>query len=125
MSLFSRKLRDFLIQERSRAEIDAMTDKEVSDLGLDRSDLYSFAAARPQMRMQMLRMAEKFGLEEEDVSRPRWRALETVHACRTCTRPEACFGYLTGHGDGSFGPADCPNAAAYAEIAAAKTAAGQ
>ena len=120
MSLFSRKLRDFLIQERSRAEIDAMSDKEVSDLGLDRADLHSFAAARPQLRMQMLRMAETFGLDEADVTRPRWRALEVVHACRTCTRPEACMGYLNGLGDGRFGPQDCPNVDTYRDIAAAK-----
>ncbi len=120
MSGFSRKLRDFLAQERTRAEIEAMSDVEVADIGLDRSDLYNFAAARPQMRMQMLRMAEQFGLSEEDVTRPRWRALECVHKCRTCSQPEACFRYLAGMGDGSFGQADCPNAESYSEIAAGK-----
>ena len=120
MSGFSRKLRDFLSRERTRAEIEAMSDREVADIGLDRSDLYSFAATRPQMRMQMLRMAEKFGLAEEEVSRPRWRALECVHTCRTCSQPNACFRYLTGGGDGTFGPDDCPNSDAYREIAEAK-----
>ena len=120
MSGFSRKLRDFLMRERTRAEIEAMSDREVADIGLDRSDLMSFAAARPQMRMQMLKMAEEFGLAEEDVSRPRWRALECVHACRTCRQPEACFRYLTGMGDGTFGPQDCPNAKTYEDIAAGK-----
>lgn len=120
MSGFSRKLKDFLARERSHAEIEAMTDLEVADTGLDRTDLFSLAAARPQMRMQMLRMAEKFGLSEEDVTRPRWRALECVHACRTCSQPEACFRFLTGTEEGKFGMDDCPNADTYREAAAAK-----
>lgn len=120
MSGFSRKLKDFLSRERTRSEIDAMSDADVAEMGLCRSDLHSFAAARPQMRMQMLRMAEKFGLHEEDVSRPRWRALEAVHACRTCSNPQGCMRYLTGLGDGSFGPQDCPNAGRYSEIAEEK-----
>lgn len=120
MSGFSRKLSDFLKRERSRAEIDAMSDAQVAETGLLRSDLYAIAATRPQMRQQMLRMAATYGLDEVDVSRPRWRALECVHACKTCTQPQACFRYLTGVEQGGFDPADCPNAQTYAEVAAQK-----
>lgn len=116
MSLISRKLREFLARERSRAEIEAMSDAEVAELGFDRVDLQGLAASRPGMRGQMLRMAERFGLSEADVSRPRWRALEVAHACRTCQTAQACQRYLTGTGDGRFGPQDCANAQRYQGI---------
>lgn len=118
MSKFSRKFWDFISRENSLDEIDAMSDQAVADLGLDRSGLRSLVQARPDVRMQMVRMAEEFGLAEADITRPRWRALECVHTCQTCPQPKACYRYLTGTGDGAFGPQDCPNAETYAEIAA-------
>lgn len=121
MSGFSRKLTDFLSTERSRAEIEALSEAECADLGLSREELQSLAASRPQMRQQMLRMAARFGLDKADVSYPKWRALTVVHACKTCARPQACFRYLTGVEEGGFDPSECPNAATYSEIAARKS----
>lgn len=121
MSRITRKLAAFLSRERSHAEIEAMSDIEVADLGLDRAALHGFAEARPGMRRQMLEMAERFGLEEVDVNHPRWRALEAADTCRTCATPEACRKYLSGKGDGSFTPQDCPNAGLYSEAAATRT----
>ncbi|MEX0286020.1 MAG: DUF6455 family protein [Paracoccaceae bacterium] len=118
MSGFSRKLMEFLSTERTGAEINAMSDREIAEIGLDRVELRGIAAMRPQMRTQMLRMAERFGLDEGDITRPRWRALECVHACRTCSQSEACHRFLTGLEDGAFGYDDCPNAPRYSEIAA-------
>ncbi|KMW59192.1 hypothetical protein AIOL_004173 [Candidatus Rhodobacter oscarellae] len=120
MGIFE-KLATYLAQRRELGELDAMADTELSDLALEPHALRQTILARPQLRRQVLGMAEKFGLTDEDISHPHWREMEILERCQNCDRPRACRWYLSGRAT-EFGPQHCPNAATYGEIAREKGA---
>ena len=118
MGIFE-KLSDYLAKERNLAELGSLVEQDLAELASDPNELRQAILARPRVREQMLAMAERFGLTEEDVTQPHWREMEVLHVCQNCASSKQCNRFLNGKST-EFRAMDCPNALTYAEVSADK-----
>ncbi|MEL7117274.1 MAG: hypothetical protein AAGP08_17110 [Pseudomonadota bacterium] len=118
MGIFE-KLSEYLARERNLAEVQSMTERDLADLALELQALREAILARPKVREQMLEMAARFGLTEDDITHTHWREMDILNACQNCGDAKQCRRFLNGKST-NFIPKDCPNASAYGEIVAEK-----
>ena len=123
MCRLARQFKTFLARQNEARTLRAMKDVELSDLGLSKPELNSLIGARTTTRLQLVEMAKNFGIEEADIDKHRWRALDIVHNCGQCKSARACFDFVAG--TGRFDPDTCPNAEHYRELARQKDDAAQ
>lgn len=103
---------------RDQREIDALSDREVEDLGLTREQLHAFARVPMDVPERLVAMAAIFGLTEADVKRTHSEYLELLEVCARCGARQQCAETLD-----SFATARpaacgfCPNAATYQRMA--------
>ncbi|MEL7117275.1 MAG: hypothetical protein AAGP08_17115, partial [Pseudomonadota bacterium] len=62
----------------------------VNEMSLSPAMLRTAILNRPKLRAQMLAMARRFGLTEEDVTDMPWRENECLSGCATCPSASAC-----------------------------------
>ncbi len=111
-------IRDVLACRRAVREVDALSERDLGELGLSRSEARSFARVSPEVTARVAGMASVYGLGAADIQRdiPAYR--ELVAACATCRRGEDCRDRLRdadqlAPGDVAF----CPNAPTFRRLA--------
>lgn len=97
--------RNFLRHLREMREADALTDRELADLGLSRDQLHFFLNLRPDVPERVAAMARIFGVDEADLRAIHGEYLDILGTCGTCADRGACGVALA---EGSLkGPEDC------------------
>ncbi len=100
---------------RAVREVDALSERDLNELGLSRDEVRAFARTSPEVTARVARMASVFGLEAADIQRdiPGYRDL--VASCATCGRAGECRDRLQDAAHLTPDDVDfCPNAPAYA-----------
>lgn len=111
-------------REQMAREIAALSDREVHDLGMDRSELLAMAQVPRKLRERMETMALVFGVDPSEVYASRGRNVDLVKTCSQCTDLERCAAELSSPANTGPERCDfCPNSAAFREIAATRVAA--
>jgi len=119
MHKFVERFRDWVERKRLAREIAELSNREVMDLGLNRSELQVLTEVPRRVRTRMEAMARVFGADPLDIYLERWRNVELVNACHNCTAEAECAAQLakpkmTRAALCSF----CPNAGAFTQMAA-------
>ncbi len=114
------RIRHFLKLWRERQEIDALTDRDLADLGMTREQVIGFSRMPADSAERMATMARLFGISQGDLKRDHAVYLELVATCGHCTDRAACAlvlqkGDLARPSDCAF----CPNSEQFAALAAA------
>ena len=92
-----------------------LCDRELSDLGLSRSDLAMLRSGAPRTRDRILAMAGQFGLTEADLNAQANLGLELAEKCGHCLQAETCRDAIRA---GAHMPqSKCPNAGIYRALA--------
>ncbi len=103
---------------RDQREIDALSDREVEDLGLTRDQLRAFARVPMDVPERLVAMAAIFGQTEADVKRNYADYLELLEVCVRCGARQQCVETLD---DFATARPDacgfCPNAGSYQRMA--------
>ncbi|MCF1709180.1 hypothetical protein L0V05_10160 [Tabrizicola sp. J26] len=103
---------------RDQREIEALSDREVEDLGVTRDQLRAFARLPMDVPERLTAMAAIFGLSEADLKQNYADYLELLEVCAHCGARRQCAETLD-----SFATARpeacgfCPNAGTYAQKA--------
>lgn len=71
-------------------EIDALTDRDLDDLGMSREQVRAFARMPHDVPDRVLAMARIFGLSEAEVKADHARWLELLETCGHCGDRGAC-----------------------------------
>lgn len=103
---------------RDQREIDALSDREVEDLGLTRDQLRAFARVPMDVPERLVAMAAIFGLTEADVKRNYADYLELLEVCAQCGARRECaetLDHFTTAKPASCG--FCPNSTSYERMA--------
>lgn len=100
--------------------LDALTDRDLADLGMSRAQVESFIRMPPDVPDRVARMAAIFGIPEADLKANHAEYLELLGTCAQCRERGAC-GLVLARGDISrpSEAAFCPNAQTYANHVAA------
>lgn len=116
MNRLRRIFEQWLENQHDRDFVSKMNSLAESDLGLARDEMMTFMSNRPETRAQLVEMAARFGITEDEIDEKRWRALELTKACGHCSETRVCQRFL--HGDGPVTEADkfCPNAPTFHEM---------
>ena len=104
-------------RQRDLAEISAMTDSELADIGASRADLRRVVEMPDEVPARMTAMARVFGIDEDRLSADRREYVERLMNCAACRALSECRHELA-KGDGA-NPAlcgFCPNAGRFAEM---------
>ncbi|MEY4981746.1 MAG: hypothetical protein RIR62_12 [Pseudomonadota bacterium] len=114
------RVRDFLLKWRERTEIDALTDRDLRDLGLSRDQVRTIARMPADSAARMAAMARLFGITAAALTRDHALYHELLCACGSCKDRAACAlvldkGDLARPSDCAF----CPNAQSFAALAPA------
>jgi uncharacterized protein YjiS (DUF1127 family) len=110
--LFCRRM----VRMRDLKEISQLDARELSDLGLLRSDAYAMASAAGNVRDRITGMTARLGLDYDTVMEPHWRAVDVARNCANCGERRACRRYLAGHGPRADYLDFCPNARTFAGL---------
>jgi len=97
-------------------EIDAMSDRDLDDLGMSRSQVRRFAQMPGDIGERVTHMAAIFGISEADLKRDYPAYIELLESCGDCTTRKECshilaLGDAATPGQCSF----CRNARAFSE----------
>lgn len=114
------RIRHFLKLWRQTQEIDALTDRDLADLGMTRDQVRDFSRMPADSAARMATMARLFGITEAELKQDHALYLELVATCGHCTDRAACALVLA-KGDIAR-PSDCafcPNGEVFAALAAA------
>lgn len=88
-----------------------LSDRELADLGLSRTDVALLRSGTPGARKRILAMAAQFGLTETDLNAHPELGLDLAETCGHCQQAKACRDAIR---SGSPLPQDkCPNAGLY------------
>jgi hypothetical protein len=114
------RIRDFMLRWRELQEIEALTDRDLDDLGMTRDQVETFARMPRDTASRMAAMAALFGIPAADLKRDHALYQEMLCTCGTCSDRAACAlvlerGELARPSDCAF----CPNAASFAALAPA------
>lgn len=115
------RLNMFFTRWRALKEIDAMSDRDLADLGMSREQIVDFAMMPADTEQRMRTMAGIFGLTPHEMRREYDAYLHMVQTCGHCGVRRQCSETLA-HADQAE-PADCgfcPNARDFADRAAMK-----
>ncbi|WP_158569352.1 DUF1127 domain-containing protein [Pseudotabrizicola alkalilacus] len=77
-------------RQHRRAEVDALTDRDLSDLGLSRDQLRHFAQMPADVPERVVAMGAVFGLSEGALRRHHGTWSELLDVCSTCPDRGAC-----------------------------------
>lgn len=100
--------------------LDALTDRDLADLGMTRGQVEAFIRMPPDVPDRVARMAAIFGIPEAELKANHTEYLELLGTCAQCRDRGACALVLA-RGDIAR-PAEagfCPNAPAYAALGTA------
>lgn len=103
---------------RQRAEIDALSEHELNDIDLSRSELMVVATAPAEVIARQTAMARRFGLDAGDFNENRHDMVAAVEACLRCGATRQCKTHLSGSAGPAAAMAFCPNGDLYADLAA-------
>lgn len=121
MTAFANWVGRWFGREQMAREIAALSDREISDLGMDRSELLAMAQVPRKLRERMETMALVFGIDPSEVYATRGRNIDLVKTCNQCTELARCAAELSN--PANTGPERCgfcPNSAAFREITASR-----
>jgi len=112
------RFRNFLLKWRELKEIEALTDRDLDDLGMTREQVQAFARMPVDTAERMATMARLFGVTAEELKRDYGQYLDMLCTCGTCRDRAACAlvldkGELARPSDCAF----CPNASTFAAMA--------
>lgn len=99
-------------------EVSALTDRDLSDLGLSRAQVLAFVQMPSDISDRVAAMGAIFGIPEADLKRDHALWVDLLETCGPCTNRAACSSVLA-KGDQSH-PADCGfclNRASFAAMA--------
>lgn len=88
-----------------------LSDRDLAELGLSRTDFTQLINATPGTRERMEAMAAQFDLSAQDIDGDRGQALELAERCGYCASARACQNAVDLGVD--FDPEQCPNAERY------------
>jgi uncharacterized protein YjiS (DUF1127 family) len=112
------RLRDFLRTLRTLDEIDAMSDRDLADIGFSRAEMVELATMSAEVPARMARMAALFGLSEAELRADRASYVEAVEVCAHCGAAHRCTREIA-EGTATAETVDyCPNAPLYGDLAA-------
>lgn len=86
-------------------EVEALSDRDIADLGLSRDQLTNFVRMPLDIEDRVAHMAAVFGLSEDEVKANHAQWLDLLENCGGCTDREACA-HVLARGDGAH-PEDC------------------
>lgn len=111
------QLRAIFDQWHRIKEVQALTDRDIADLGISRGQLEHLMRLSADVPDRMAQMAAVFGLSPEQVERHHATYLDLLETCDRCGRKGDCRRALA-RGDLQPGQVDfCPNAPSYVEMA--------
>lgn len=114
--MMERFLRMFRLS-RDMHEIEAMTDTELADLGVSRTEALSLAALPDDVPVRVGAMARIYGLEVDDLLADRRVWHELLHGCNHCTDLATCHRFMArAEPEAPVDPAAlafCPNRATF------------
>lgn len=98
-------------------EVEALTERDLDDLGMSRGQVEAFARMPHDTPDRMAAMAANFGISAEDLHANHGEYLELLGTCGTCRDRATCASVLAKKqlarpSDCAF----CPNAPAFAEM---------
>ena len=99
-------------------EIEALTDRDLDDLGMSRDQVLAFARMPADLTQRVTAMGQIFGVPEVELKRDHAEWVELLSVCGHCADRGAC-GVVLERGDLSR-PADagfCPNRGSFAAFA--------
>jgi hypothetical protein len=99
------------------AEIDAMSDLDLQELGVSRAQLHHLAAMPAHLGDRVAAMAAIFGVKAEDLQFPRPDFYQMLNNCEHCTAGKECAHMLAKRGADPAECGFCPNAEAFAALA--------
>ena len=107
-------LRNFVERWRDSKAVEAMSDRDLAELGMSRDQVINFLRMPPDTPDRVLAMARVFGLSAGDVKADHAEWLDLLETCSHCLNRGACSltlakGDLAGPRDASY----CPNRAAF------------
>lgn len=109
------RLRALLDRYAQLKTVEALTDRDLDDLGMTRAQIAAFVTMPADVPDRVARMAAIFGISEADLKANHADYLELLGTCAHCTERTACA-HLLHKGDAQ--PKDatfCPNTPLYAE----------
>lgn len=111
------RLRPLLNRQRSNAEIAALSDHDLSDLGLNRDQLRRFARMPADVPDRVIAMGAVFGLSEGALRHHHDTWTDLLDLCSTCPDRGACAlvlakGLLANPRDAAF----CPNRRSFTDF---------
>ncbi|WP_434613740.1 DUF1127 domain-containing protein [Tabrizicola sp. M-4] len=112
------RLRALLDRWHQLKAVEALTDRDLDDLGMTRAQVMAFATMPADVPDRVARMAAIFGIPEADLKANYADYLELLGTCAHCTDRAACSlmlrkGDIARPQDATF----CPNAPIYTERA--------
>lgn len=112
------RIRALLDRWHDLKSVDALSDRDLDDLGMSRSQLAEFISIPADVPDRIARMAAVFGIPEAELQANRADYLELLGSCHHCKDKASCS--LALHKGEIRTPADatfCPNAGLYADRA--------
>lgn len=113
------RLKELSARWREIKEVEALTDRDLDDLGMSRAQIEAFARMPRDTADRMAHMAANFGITEDALKEDHALYLELLGTCGNC-RDRATCALVLAKGDLAR-PSDCafcPNATSFAGIAA-------
>ena len=113
------RLRALIQTLRSMDEIDAMSDRELADIGFTRAEVADLVRMSAAIPARVARMAAVFGLDPAALQADRATWVEALEVCAQCGSARACaHRFAEGGVTAAAAEAFCPNAALYRDRAA-------
>lgn len=113
------RIRNLMHRLRETTEVEALSDRDLEDLGLSRSQLLALLRMPQDISERVAAMGNIFGVAEEDLKHDHQQWVELLTVCGHCSDREACAdvlakGPLAQSADCGF----CGNKASFAGFAA-------
>ena len=84
------RIKALVAQWHDLKEIDALTDRDLDDLGMTRDQVRRFSRMPADIAGRVAHMATIFGLSDDDLHKDHAAYLEMLELCGTCTDRTAC-----------------------------------
>lgn len=84
------RIKSLITRWQELKEIDALTERDLADLGMSRAQVEAFARMPHDVPDRVTAMASIFGLSEDEVRADHGRWLELLETCGHCDAREAC-----------------------------------
>jgi hypothetical protein len=114
------RFKEMLSRNAMLAQVDAMPDQALSDLGVSRAQMSQLARIPDMVPTRMARMADLFGADFRRLERDRSTYLDAVQACHSCGAAKSCSKALARSDADPAAPQDlgfCANAGLYTDMA--------